>query len=393
MSQAAVVPLPQPDQEVVKTAIRTFQQEIIDADPDTYMGATTADYGPDSYVTVRGQGRYLLNTATNRLISQQIAAAMLVKFGVGNPYPARLTDTPNDYALQRLLTIPGALNAPAQVYLAAFAQILKDAGFTQTISVPGSIDGYMPLAWLQRDFSGVYGERMSYSNLNARSFSSLVLVQALAYPFAIDEIARVELNNDGWEVDAAGVPFIYDDVAKSGFGTVPEPEISNIHTADASQLPYLTYLNGALTDWQDAVGTAVLTAQPTALVGITVDSVKVLEPVSANVLALNQAVTHWASPAYNFIRLQDNTWVAAGEVSKVPETFNLALTQLDYPIERVEYTLGPIDATGNLNRQWRYVDDAWGAAITAGALRVYLWDYTSVVQNSVVLTSPKICGC
>lgn len=395
MTQAAVVLQPQPDQEAVKTLIRSFQQEIIDADPHTYMGATTAAYGPDSYVSVRGQGRYLLNAATNRLISQQMAAAMLTQFGAVNPNPPRLTDTPELYSLVRHLVESGVLNSSVQLYLEHFAQELKDAGFKQTVSLPGPIDRYMPSAWLQRDMDGVAGDRISYSNLAARTYSVAVLTQALQYPLTLDELARVELNNDGWQVDADGAPYIYDALAQSGYGSpVPEPKIQDINgVLGSEQTPYLLYLNSTLTDWQDSIGTSILTAHPTVDVGIAVDSVKVLEPASANVLALNQAVTHWASPRYNFIRMEDNSWVASGETSKVPESFNLALVQLGYGIGQIEYTLGPVDTAGNLQRSWRDVDDAWGFALETGVPTVYLWDYSSVVQNNVVLSSPKICGC
>lgn len=390
-----IVPQPQPDQEVIKTAIRAFQQEIIDNDPNTFMGATTAAYGPDSYVTIRGQGRYLLNAQTNRLIAAQVASAMLLKFGAVNPNPPRLTDTPTAYELERHLVQSGDFNAPIDLYLTNFAQALKDAGFHQTISLPGSIDGYMPDVWVQRDLNNVAGSRVSYSNLAARAYSVAVLTQALQYPADLTEPVRFELNNDGWQVDADGTPYIYDALVQSGFGSpVPEPKIQDINSVlGSNQESYLTYLNGTLTDWQDAVGTAVLLAHPTAEVGIVVDSVKVLEPTSANVLAMNQAISHWASPRYNFIRMQDNSWVAAGETSKVPQTFDLALQQLGYAVADIEYTLGPVDSTSNEKRSWRNVDEAWGHAIDAGIPNMFVWDYNNVVQYSVLVGSPKICGC
>lgn len=390
---SAVVTQPQPDQEAVKTLIRAFQQEIIDADPDTYMGALTADYGPESYVTVRGQGRYLLNAATNRLISAQMATAMLARFGAANPTPPRLDDTPDEFLLTRLLVQAGTLNAPIQGYLAQFSQALKDAGFDQTVSLPGSIDAYMPSAWVQRDLNAVAGSTMSYSNLAARAFSTAVLVQALSYPDALGEPVRFELNNEGWQVDANGTPYIYDLASQTGYGNVPEPLISNIHTVGAEQLPYLTYLNATLVGWQNSVGTAVLTAYPTAQVGIVVDSAKILEPESANVLALNQSVTGWSSPQYNFVRMQDNSWVAARETEKVPQTFDLALQQLGYGIAQVQYTLGPVGTTSNPQRSWRNVDDAWGYSIDAGVPTTFVWDYGNVVQYSVLVGSSKICGC
>lgn len=395
MSQAAVVPQPQPDQEAVKTLIRSFQQEIIDADPNTFMGATTATYGPDSYVSVRGQGRYLLNAQTNRLIAAQVAAAMLARFGAVNPNPPRLTDTPSDYVLQRHLNEAGLLNAPMQAYLSAFAEQAKLVGFDQVVSLPGSIDRYMPSAWVQRDLDGVAGDRISYANLAARTYSVAVLTQVLSYAAALSEPIRIEMNNDGWQVDADGTPYIYDAVAQSSYGSlVPEPKIQDINgVLGSEQSPYLLHLNTSLVDWQDAIAAALLVTYPTAEVGIVVDSVKVLEPASANVLALNQAASHWASPRYNFVRLVDNSWVAAGDTSKVPQTFDFSLEQLGYGIGQISYTLGPVSDSGNLQRSWRYTDDAWGLALEAEIPTVYLWDYSSVVQNNVVLTSSKICGC
>ena len=393
MSQSAVVLRPEADQEAVKTLIRAFQQEIIDADPYTFMGALTKDYPPDAYVSVRGQGRYLLNAPTNRLIAAQLASALLTQFGTSNPNPPRLTDTPTAYELQRHIDETGTMNGPVKSYLTQFAQALQTAGFRQTFYLPGQINDYTPAAWIQRDLNGNAGDRISYASTAARAFSVSVLVQALQDPVGLGQVARFEVNNEGWQVNSDGLPYIYDAAAQDGFGTVPEPKISNVHTADATQAAYLIYLNSLLTGWQDALGTSVLTGQPTAQVGISIDAVKVLEPESANVLALNQAVTHWSSPRYNFIRVEDNSWVAAGETSRVSESFDLALEQLGYGIGQVSYTLGPVGSSSNLRRTWRNVDDAWGHALEAEVPTVYLWDYSAVSRDSVIVTTAKICGC
>lgn len=416
---SAIVPFPRPDLEDIKTAIRDFQKEIVDTDPYTYMGAHTVDYGPESYVFVRGRGQLQLNADANRAISMEMAQSMLSVFGAQYPHTFPLEADPSAYwFLGQLGDNPEdsltPINGPTMEFYKAFFALLKTNGFQFVNSVAYEIlDFFMPDEWKQKNWkdqpalSGWFppSSFIQPTNADALKYISNVQCQLLQ---AMDD-AGLDLNfqiGEPWWWDGSyntgegkNAPCIYDIKtlemyhAETGL-YAPANRIKSIFDpVDEEQWPYIDWLRMKLGQSTNSIRDQVKARFPDARATLLFFTPQIMSPASELTYRLNFPIDQWVFPNYDFIQIEDYDWIIDGKLDLVPQTFEAATVLLGYPLEQVHYFIGFVLKPEDAKRIWPHINEAWNLAREAGIPYIYPWSYTQAMRDNIVVTSPKICGC
>lgn len=410
--------IPEPDFSAQKAGIRQIQSELAAEMSGVLIGALTTQYGPDEYRFEPGIGQIHYTAETAYKIGKDLGASLATALGNVYPNPPTLKPDPNDYWFMGEL-YPEAdfetepVNVATMDYYRRFLKLLHEREFKFVNSVAYEIlDFFHPEAWKQRNFLGNPGLSGWYppsafiqpTNFDALNYISAVQAQILREAVALGMEPLFQIGEPWWwdgsysTGEGKNAPCLYDPAtmvlyeAETG-NQVPTPYIKSIFDPVASnQWPYVDWLRKKLGDSTNYIRDRVKSLIPGSKATLLFFTPQIMSPASELTYRLNFPIAEWSYPNYDFVQIEDYDWIIAGDIELVPKTFDAATNLLNYPLSEVHYFIGFV-----LNAEdayiWRTCDQALGLAIEAQIPYKYLWSYTQVMRDNIVMQRLRDCGC
>lgn len=409
-----VVSMPEPRFWRERTALREAQQQIIDAQPNTYLGASTAQYGLEFYPYVSGSGSITPNAVAARSIANDLAILTKQIFGEF-PLVSLIDGAVDDYWFvgdlwpDPLLESSPPVNYPTLKFFTRFFDLLKQFDYEYVNSVAYEIlEFFHPPEWSQRNYAGNVGISgwvppsafIQPTNQDALNFMSRVQVTLLELAVDAGIAPRFQIGEPWWWDGSYSVgaeknaPCLYDYKtlamyrAETG-NDVPTPFIKNIFDSVAEdQWPYIAWLQAKLGDSTNYIRDRVKITYPEAKATLLFFTPQILSPSSELTRNLNFPIDQWKFPNYDFVQIEDYDWIIDGRLDLVPLTFNAALEILNYPLESIHYFIGFVLLAQD-KHIWGTADKAWALAKAKGVQQNYLWSYTQVMRDNVLIKKRK----
>lgn len=293
------------------------------------------------------------------------------------------------------------LNRPTVRWFEDFFTALNALGYDHVNSVAYEIlDKFMPEEWKQRDYLG----RPALSGWvppscfirptsdDAVAYLAAVQKQFMAIAVGVGLPCRFQIGEPWWWDGSysAGAPCIYDAYTLQQYfdetgAYAPLPWIETIFgELDPVHIPYLEWLRAKLGASTDTIRDAVQSEYPEADATLLFFTPQIMTDVSEVTTIINFPTEQWAWPNYQFVQIEDYDWIIHGELEKVPTTFSAATEVLGYPKEVVEYFAGFVLKEGDYHI-WRWVSTAVDMAAADGINSIYLWAYTQVMREGIVV--------
>lgn len=417
MSTAAVVTMPHEDINYVRDALRIAHKTLCDEMTDVSIGSHTANYEPEHYEFIRGQGQCYLNKETLDTVYNEIAVSILTKIG-DYPLVSPVTKPRDSYwFVGRLGTDPVAeqnpVNLPTIEFYDRFLSLLHERGFKFVNSVAYEIlNFFMPDDWKQRNWkgdpalSGWYppSSFIQPTSKDALDYISKVQCQILSLAQSKGMPLYFQIGEPWWwdgsynTGDGKNAPCIYDPntitmYKKETGKEVPTPWIKDIFAPVAeSQWSYVDWLCTKLGNSTNYIRDVVKAKFPTSQATLLFFTPQIMSPASELTKRLNFPESQWVYPNYDFVQIEDYDWIIDGRLDLVPQTFTAATETLGYPLNVVHYFIGFVLKPEDAKRIWKDVDKAWGLALEANIPNIYPWSYTQVMRDGVIYQLPKVCG-
>lgn len=294
------------------------------------------------------------------------------------------------------------MNRPTVRWFENFFAALHARGFDHVNSVAYEIlNAFMPEEWKQRDYlgrpalSGWVPPSCFIRPTSTESITYLAEVQKHLMALAVDVglPCRFQIGEPWWWDGSysEGAPCIYDAYTLQAYHDetglyAPMPWIESIfEPLDPVHIPYLQWLRLKLGNSTDFIRDAVQDAYPGTDATLLFFTPQIMTDVSEVTTIINFPTENWAYPNYQFVQIEDYDWIIKGELHKVPITFDAATTVLGYPKEVVEYFAGFVLKEQDYHI-WDWVSTAVDMAEEAGIDYIYLWAYTQVMREGIVVT-------
>lgn len=411
------IPMPEPLDAAERKAIRDMQAEIIDAQPNTYLGARTIQYGPADYRFESGIGQIHFSAATAVKIGRELAQTIKTQFGA-YPLVSPLSTSHDDYWFIGELwpdsTENGKpVNSATIDFYERFLTLLHQYEYKFVNSVAYEIlNFFMPEDWKQRNFAGnpaLSGWYPPSSFIQPTSFDALdyisrVQVQILQTAVAVGHEPYFQIGEPWWWDGSystgieKNAPCMYDSrtmalyTAETG-NPVPQPFIKSIFDPVApNQWGYVDWLCVKLGESTNYIRDKVKASFPDSQATLLFFSPQVMSPASELTYRLNFPMNEWKYPSYDFVQIEDYDWIIDGRLDLVPKTFDAATNLLNYPLSTVHYFIGFVLLPEDKGI-WANCDKAIGLAQEAEIPQQYLWSYTQVTRDAVIFKRSKACGC
>ena len=297
------------------------------------------------------------------------------------------------------------VNVPTIRWFEDFFVALRDRGYTHVNSVSYEIlNTFCPEDWRQRDFSG--GPALSGwnppscfvrpSSLEAMEYLAAVEVQFLDAAARTGIFCRFQIGEPWWWDGSYtdGAPCIYDQATLQKFNDetglfAATPWLESIfETIEPKHYPYLEWLRDQLGLSTDLIRDQTKAEYPNAQAAMLFFTPQILSEGSELTRIVNFPVEQWKSPNYDFVQIEDYDWIIHGELYKVPQTFEAATSVLGYPKDVVEYFSGFV-LFGSDYHIWTWVSTALDMAREAGIPEVYIWAYTQIMREGIVVVDEE----
>ena len=287
-------------------------------------------------------------------------------------------------------TAGGALNVAARAWHRDFAARAKALGFGVIWSLSYELfDAHCPSAWKQRYADGSPAltgweppsTLLSPANTEARAYLQAVARAFMAIGAEAGLSPKFQVGEPWWWTDAAGRPAIYDAAAVSAFnpvaiasvrGTLTPAQLGTLDRAGASLATSTAALVAAVKADQPAVETRLLVYLPTVLDAAAPELKRANVPVG------------WASPAFDWLQLEDYDWVTADRTADSAAGAAAATARLGYAAERQEYLSGFVLNAADA-AQWDRIVAAARAGERRGVAKAYLWALPQVLRDGLVI--------
>lgn len=408
LNPPGVVPMPEPTFRVERDQMRAAQQAIIDAQPNTYFGAHTTQYGIEQYTYEPGIGTIHFTAATARLIGADLAQSLKDAIGAW-PLVPPITGQHDDYwLLGELYPDPTQdmtpVNDATMQFFHRFFQLLKQYKFEYVNSVAYEIlEFFHPPEWKQLNWLGNPGLSGWYppsafiqpTNHDALTYMGRVQVQLLEAAVQEGIAPRFQIGEPWWWDGSYSTgegkfsPCFYDPktvaMYKAETGNdIPMPYIKNIFDPVAdNQWSFIDWLCKKLGESTNYIRDYVKARIPGAQSTLLFFTPQIMSPSSELVKRLNFPIDQWVYPNYEFVQIEDYDWIIDGRLDLVPQTFKAATEILGYPIQVVHYFIGFVLLHENAYI-WDSCDAAIGLALEAKIPHLYLWAYSQVMRDNVI---------
>jgi uncharacterized protein (TIGR02217 family) len=299
------------------------------------------------------------------------------------------------------------VNVPTQQWFTDYCTRLATNSMGMTMSVSFEILGTLcPDAWVQKDYAGAAGKTgwnpasnfVSPSSTPGMQYLKDVAVAFVGLGVAAGATTKYQVGEPWWwpgGYDNNG-PCFYDAnvVAEYLSATgqpVPTPYLQTIYSdySSAPQTAYLTWLQGKLGSATLSLKTAVQTAYPGTQCGVLFYTPTITNPIAPMLKLVDFPATAWASPAWDFIQVEDYEVIEFGNFVQQRLDLDVPIKDLGYPLAKCQYFSGfnLLDATTFI---WDKIDYAiWQAIVLKGYPEALVWARPQVCRDGWVYNTDK----
>lgn len=310
------------------------------------------------------------------------------------------TEALGSYDQRVVFGIDDPLNGPTVAWCSNLFKHMKAKDYKLIWSTSFEIlASIMPEDWKQRN----YIDQIGLSGWNPPSafiipampacitYLSNVIKQGLSLAQAENMVLQFQIGEPWWWDGSYtdGAPCIYGDFVKNLYFSetgnyAPIPYISDINaTLDNAQLPFLQWLQTKLAWATNSIRDSVKLEYPEAKASLLLFSPQIVGASEVTSI-INLPVNDWKYPAYDFMQIEDYDWIINGQFDLLPQTRQIAITELEYPISLVDYFVG-FALNPNSPGIWNNIDIATSLATNSGITRISVWAYPQIIRDSIIV--------
>ncbi|GEQ97074.1 hypothetical protein JCM17844_07110 [Iodidimonas gelatinilytica] len=293
-----------------------------------------------------------------------------------------------------------ALNAATLAWHTDLFSRLARFRMTLVLSLSFEIlDQNAPDAWAQRAHDGsraltgweppstliapTNGEALGWLERVFSAFGDLMDAAGLPLVFQIGE--------PWWWVSLGEgrIPHFYDPQTLAAYPLetghpVPEKHQSATEIPSAEQQLFLDWLGEKLGAATHRLRDHVKGRYPGAHVALLFFTPQVLDDSAPMLRSVNFPVSHWASPAYDLMQIEDYDHVIDGNWADHARGVDSVVSELGYPLEKTQFFSGFVLLEED-RHIWRNIEFALEDAERRGFSERVIWAYTQVVRDGVVM--------
>lgn len=406
--------MPEPTAYIIAEQMRGIQNEIVAEEPNTYLGAVTANYPQSAYAFDTTLGTQVLGITALREVAELLAQALKNVIGTWPIVSQLKPNQPDAYwFIGELYPDPGNTDEPVNhatmAFMKQFFELIHARGYTFVESVAYEIlNFFMPENWKQKNYlgnpalSGWFPPScfIRPTSQDALHYLAAVQIQVIREAININLPVKFQIGEPWWWDGSYSVgegrfaPCIYDPytVAQYELETgrpVPTPWIENIfEPLSPENVLYAEWLRDKLGASTNAIRDMVreqFIDSPQGQIEATLlfFTPQIMSPASDLTNIMNFPTDHWKMPNYDFVQIEDYDWIIAGQLDLVPLTFDAAENKLGYPRSVVHYFTGFILNAWDYHI-WPWIDKAIRMAKEANMPYIYVWSYTQAMRDSIV---------
>lgn len=293
-----------------------------------------------------------------------------------------------------LLTVASdgpVLNVAAAAWHRDFAERARDLGYDVIWSLSYELfEGHCPPAWAQRAADGAKAltgwvppsTLLSPANVEAMAYLRSVAQAFVAIALGAGSRVRFQVGEPWWWTMPDGRPCLYDDAARSAFGSALVDIPTMRGSLDAVQTALLEAAGAMLAASTAALTASVRAIAPDAETLLLAYLPTILDAAAPEAKRANLPVG-WARPAFDVLQLEDYDWAATGNSGATARGIAAAEARLNYPAEEQHYLAGFV-LRPEERAQWAAIDAAAEAARNRGVARVFVWALPQVIRDGFV---------